>query len=149
MTDRPDDSGSVAPTRTFTQQDMDEFGVASGGTGLIHTEPAYAATTPYGATLVQGVYLLAVIERHLCERVPGWVDGGVLEVRFVAPVTEGTPFTVEIVEAATRADGEPGTWALLGRTTSGPAVVGTARVTRSEPRPLREAPSSGSVDAAN
>lgn len=123
MNHRPADP-AVPPTRTFTQHDMDGFGLASGGTGLIHTEPAYAATTPFGATLVQGVYLLAVIERRLCERVPQWPDGGALEVRFVAPVTEGTPFTVEITESAD----EPGTWELRGSTPSGPAVVGTARV---------------------
>jgi acyl dehydratase len=126
MTGLPDSAGTS--TRTFTQRDMDAFGVASGGTGLIHTEPAYAASTPYGATLVQGVYLLAVIERHLCERVPRWLDGGVLEVRFVAPVTEGVPFTVEIVEDGAGPGCEPGTWAVLGTTPSGPAVVGTARV---------------------
>jgi acyl dehydratase len=128
MTHPFDDSAAVTPTRTFTQRDMDEFGVASGGTGLIHTEPAYAATTPYGATLVQGVYLLAVIERHLSERVPGWVDGGVLEVKFVAPVTEGTPFTVEITATTAGAGGAPEAWNLLGSTPSGPAVVGTARI---------------------
>ncbi|MFR9800906.1 MaoC family dehydratase [Pseudonocardia sp. RS010] len=136
MTDPPGDPAAVPPTRTFTQRDMDEFGVASGGTGLIHTEPAYAATTPYGATLVQGVYLLAVIERHLCEHDPRWAEGGELEVGFVAPVTEGTPFTVEIRETTdatgttdrAEASGRSLTWSVLGTTPSGPAVVGTARV---------------------
>ncbi|WP_214367707.1 MaoC family dehydratase [Pseudonocardia sp. H11422] len=109
-------------TRTFSQQDMDDFGVASGGTGLIHTEPGFAATTPFGKTLVQGVYLLAVIEKELCARVPEWAGAGSLEVRFVAPVTEGTPFTVEITEDGT------GCWSLWAGTPAGPAVVGTARL---------------------
>jgi acyl dehydratase len=108
--------------RTFRQQDMDDFGVASGTTGLIHTEPEFAATTPFGATLVQGVYLLAVIEKELCDRVPEWAVRGSLDVRFVSPVIAGVPFHVEITD-----DGSGG-WLLLGSTPAGPAVVGTARM---------------------
>jgi acyl dehydratase len=111
---------TAARTRTFSQQDMDEFGLASGGTGLIHTEPEYAAATPFGATLVQGIYLLAVIEWQLCELVPQWAAAGGLDVAFVAPVTEGTAFTVQITD-----DGQGG-WTLLGSTPDGPAVVGRA-----------------------
>lgn len=108
-------------TRTFSQQDMDDFGVASGGTGLIHTEPEFAATTPFGKTLVQGVYLLAVIEKQLCAQVPEWSGRGSLEVKFVSPVTEGTPFSVELTE-------RDGGWEILASTPAGPAVVGTARL---------------------
>ncbi|MHA6796934.1 MaoC family dehydratase [Pseudonocardia bannensis] len=108
-------------TRTFSQQDMDDFGVASGGTGLIHTEPEFAAATPFGKTLVQGVYLLAVIEKELYARVPEWAARGSLEVKFVSPVTEGTPFTVEITDV-------DGGWEILAATPAGPAVVGAARL---------------------
>ena len=101
---------------------MDDFGVASGGTGLIHTDPEFAAATPFGATVVQGVYLLAVIEKELCDRIAGWSVRGSVEVRFVSPVLAGTPFSVEITED------EPGTWTLLASTPAGPAVVGTARL---------------------
>lgn len=101
---------------------MDDFGLASGGTGLIHTDPEFAATTAFGATLVQGVYLLAVIEKELSDRVDGWAVRGSVEVKFVSPVLAGTPFSVEITE-----DG-PGTWTLLASTPAGPAVVGTARL---------------------
>jgi acyl dehydratase len=113
--------------RTFSQQDMDDFGVASGGTGLIHTEPEFAATTPFGATLVQGVYLLAVIEKELCDRVSEWAGRGSLDVKFVSPVIAGVPFRVEINE-----DGNGG-WSLLGSTPAGPAVVGTARMRTAVP----------------
>lgn len=108
--------------RTFSQQDMDDFGVASGSTGLIHTEPEFAATTPFGATLVQGIYLLAVIEKELCDRVPEWAGRGSLDVRFVSPVIAGAPFHVEIT------DDRSGGWLLSGSTPAGPAVVGTARM---------------------
>jgi acyl dehydratase len=109
--------------RTFSQQDMDDFGLASGGTGLIHTEPDYAETTPFGATIVQGIYLLAVIEKELCDAVPSWRRGGSIEIKFVSPVTEGTPFSVEVTP-----DGEA-TWTVTARTPDRVAIVGTARVT--------------------
>jgi acyl dehydratase len=113
---------TISQARTFSQQDMDDFGVASGCTGLIHTEPEFAAATPFGATLVQGVYLLAVIEKELCDQVPAWAGRGSIEVRFVSPVTAGAPFRVEITDDGT------GGWSLLANTPAGPAVVGTARL---------------------
>jgi acyl dehydratase len=109
-------------TRTFSQRDMDDFGLASGGTGLIHTEPEYAAGTPFGATIVQGIFLLAVIEKELCERIPQWRSGGSLEAKFVSPVTEGTPFSVEITP-----EGDA-SWSVTARTPTRVAIVATARL---------------------
>lgn len=108
--------------KTFSQLDMDRFGIASGSTGLIHTEPEFAATTPFGATLVQGIYLLAMVERELCLRAPRWAECGTLDVRFMSPVTAGTPFQVELTY------NENDTWSVQGLTPSEPAVIGTARV---------------------
>lgn len=105
--------------RTFTQADMDAFGQASGGTGHIHTDPDYAAGTPFGRTLVQGLFLLAVVERALSEAVAGWSD---LEVKFVAPVRAGDDFRVEVV-----ADEDvPGRWRVEGFVGPEPVLVGTA-----------------------
>lgn len=100
-------------TRSFTQDDMDAFGQVSGATGLIHTEPDYAATTPFGATLVPGILLAAVVAQALPD---GWAA---LDLRFVAPVRAGTPFEVVVTPTA---EG----YAVEGRTPDGPAVVGTA-----------------------
>lgn len=104
-------------TRTITQDDIDAFGTASGGTGLIHTEPGYAATTRFGATLVQGIFLAALVGQELP---PGWT---VLDLRFVAPVRIGTP--IEIV-----LDPERDGIAVEVRTPDGPAVLGTATPAR-------------------
>jgi acyl dehydratase len=82
--------------RVFTQDDVDAFGWLSGGTGHIHTDPEFAAATRFGRPLVQGLYLLAVVERALDEITPDWAD---LRVRFVAPVRVGDEFEVTIVEA--------------------------------------------------
>ncbi|MBW0105972.1 MaoC/PaaZ C-terminal domain-containing protein [Pseudonocardia sp. KRD291] len=100
-------------TRTITQDDIDAFGVLSGGTGLIHTEPDYAASTRFGATLVQGIFLAALVQQELP---PGWTA---LELQFVAPVRVGTP--IEIVLGSDR-----GGLAIEVRTPDGPAVLGSA-----------------------
>lgn len=100
-------------TRSFTQDDMDAFGLVSGATGLIHTEPEYAATTPFGATLVPGILLAALVQQALPD---GW---DAVDLRFVAPVQADTPFEVVITPAG---DG----YAVEGRIPDGPAVVGTA-----------------------
>ena len=100
-------------TVTFTQADLDAFGLASGATGLIHTEPDYAATTPFGATLVPGIALVALVQQAL-------PDGRfALDLRFVAPVRVDTPFEVVLTPAG---DG----YEVEGRTPDGPAVVGSA-----------------------
>lgn len=102
-------------TDGFTQADIDAFGVVSGGTGLIHTEPDFAAGTAFGATLVQGIFLAALVQQALP---PGWTA---LDLRFVSPVRVGTPFEVVLTP-----DGDG--YAIEGRTPDGPAVVGTAGV---------------------
>ena len=103
--------------RLFTQADVDAFGQASGGTGHIHTDPEFAAATRFGRPLVQGLYLLAVVERALDEVTTDWSD---LQVRFVAPVLVGDEFTVTVVEDA------DGTLRVTGVTGEGTALVGTA-----------------------
>ncbi|MFC4003866.1 MaoC family dehydratase [Prauserella oleivorans] len=107
----------------FRQRDMDEFGIASGGTGLIHTEPEYARNTVFGSTVVQGIYLLAVIEKQLCSLAPEWADNGDISVKFVAPVKSGDEFRVEI----TADEDQPGTFTIEARTGERVAVVGVAR----------------------
>ncbi|WP_132431408.1 MaoC family dehydratase [Pseudonocardia endophytica] len=102
--------------RVFTQDDVDAFGRLSGGTGHIHTDPEFAAATRFGRPLVQGLYLLAVVERALDEVTTDWAD---LRVRFVAPVRVGDAFEVTVV------DGDDGTLQVTGSTHE-TALVGTA-----------------------
>lgn len=110
-------------TRVFTQDDVDAFGRLSGGTGHIHTDPEFAAATRFGRPLVQGLYLLAVVEQALDEVTTDWSD---LQVRFVAPVRVGDGFTVTVARDA------DGTLQVTGTTTE-TALVGTAT------RPARDA----------
>jgi acyl dehydratase len=123
-------TATIRPTtlrRTFTQDELDAFGHASGGTGHIHTDPEFAAATPFGRTLVQGLFLLAVVERAIETALPdpavGWAE---LRVIFVAPVGVGDEFRVEV--APGDAPGLVRVEAFAGSTT---ALVGTA-TTREE-----------------
>lgn len=102
--------------RRFTQADVDAFGQVSGGTGHIHTDPEFAAATRFGRPLVQGLFLLGLVERALDETAPGWAD---LQVRFVAPVRVGDEFVVTVAENA------DGTLQVTGSTDE-TTLVGTA-----------------------
>lgn len=75
--------------RTFSQDDLDQFGRISGGDGRIHTDPEYASATRFGHTLTQGMLLVALMERAIAIAVPGRRAGGRLDVTFVAPVGVG------------------------------------------------------------
>ncbi|RZT88873.1 MaoC dehydratase-like protein [Pseudonocardia sediminis] len=99
--------------RILIQDDVDAFGLVSGATGLIHTEPAYAATTRFGATLVPGILLAAIVAQELPS---GWTA---LNLRFVAPVRVGTPFEILVGP-------DKGDLAIEVRTPDGAAVLGTA-----------------------
>ena len=113
--------------RTFTQQDLDDFGSVSGGTGLIHTDPAYAATTRFGRTVVHGLLLLAVIEEVVGRARPDWQGTGEVEVRFVAPV--GTGETVRFLVEPSGPD-----LRIEVSGDAGPVVTGTARPTSASRR---------------
>lgn len=115
---------TTSAVRVFSQDDLDTFGIASAGTGLIHTEPEYARTTPFGATLVQGIFLLAVVERQLCELVPNWAEGGTISVKFVSPVRTGEEFRVQIAPD----QDEPSRLRIEGSVGQRVALTGTARL---------------------
>ncbi|GAA4936772.1 MaoC dehydratase-like protein [Actinomycetospora succinea] len=115
----PADPVLAVVRRTFTQDDIDAFGHVSGGTGHIHTDPEFAAATPFGRTLVQGLYLLALVERAVAEAAPGRHE---VSVRFVAPVGVGDEFRVEVRDHPD----SPGDLAITASVGERTAVVGTA-----------------------
>ncbi|WP_172650804.1 MaoC family dehydratase [Rhodococcus opacus] len=85
--------------RTFVQADLDRFGRISGGDGLIHTDPDYAAATPFGHTLVQGMLLVGLMERAVGTVAPTRRDTR-LDVTFVAPVGPGMVVVIRQVDDA-------------------------------------------------
>lgn len=116
--------------RAISQVDIDRFARASGGTGLIHTDPEYARRTSYGATLVQGIYLFALIEGRLTERHPDWIERGVLDVTFVGPVTADSSVHIAITDDPDDA----GHLHVRASTPDGEAVTGHAWL-RGDPHP--------------
>lgn len=85
---------TVVLTHTFSQDDLDAYGAVSGGNGRIHTDPAYAAETSFGHTLVQGLLLAALVEHAVSLSRPEGRAGTRLDITFVAPVAVGHELTV-------------------------------------------------------
>lgn len=106
--------------RVFQQRDIDEFGRVSGGDGLIHTDPSYAATTTFGQPVVQGLLLLALVEDVLWQALPSWAEAADLDVRFVAPVGVGDAFRVGVIASELR-----GRFRVVGSTDSGDVLIGS------------------------
>ncbi|MGE0215618.1 MaoC family dehydratase [Mycolicibacterium sp.] len=88
--------------RTFDQSDLDAFGAVSGGDGRIHTDPDYAAGTRYGRTLVQGMLLVALMERAVGIALPGRRLDARLDITFVAPVHTGVEIRINVAEKGDR-----------------------------------------------
>jgi acyl dehydratase len=76
-----------------TQADVDHFAAATGNTAPIHTDPEFAATTPYGSTIAFGIQVLAMATMLLGDiwelRATNGVDVGANRVRHLAPVLTG------------------------------------------------------------
>lgn len=85
---------TIVLTHTFSQADLDTYGVLSGGDGRIHTDPDYAAQTPFGHTLVQGLLLATLMEHAVSLARPDSRAGTSLDITFVAPVAVGQKVTI-------------------------------------------------------
>lgn len=66
----------------ISQEQINAFGKIAGTFGRIHTDPVWAATTPLGGVIVQGMLILSPIHDVL-ERIFGdrWVGGGQLSCK--------------------------------------------------------------------
>jgi acyl dehydratase len=84
--------GEELPPRLqqVTQEGINAFHVAFGGSNPIHTDPEAAKNTELGATVQHGVRTLYTVFAMLFERYPlGLARRGALEAKFIAPVTPG------------------------------------------------------------
>jgi len=88
-------SASVAPVvREITQARIDAYASASGDHNPIHTDPAFAAGTPFGGTIAHGMLVLALMGEMMNGAFgPGWRSTGKLKVRFKAPTRPGDTVT--------------------------------------------------------
>lgn len=80
--------GAELPTksRTVTLETLRRYAAASGDHNPIHTDPAFAATTPFERPIAHGMLLLAYIMEMLTTTFgEAWITSGSLKVRFRKP----------------------------------------------------------------
>jgi len=58
-------------TRTLTQDEFNRFADLSGDDNPIHVDPAFAATTRFGATVAHGLFLCTILRGLSDKLVPG------------------------------------------------------------------------------
>ena len=61
----------VVEERMFTQAEFDRFGTLSGDRNPIHVDPAFAAETPFGATVAHGMLLFSALRAMAARTWPG------------------------------------------------------------------------------
>jgi acyl dehydratase len=85
--------------RTITQEQVNQFADLTGDHNPIHLDPAYAAGTPFGGTIVHGYFTLALVVPLMAELVEvtgvrTGVNYGLDKLRFPAPVPVGSRIRV-------------------------------------------------------
>lgn len=86
--------------RTITEADIRTFAELSGDHNPLHTDDAYAATTPFGARVVHGMFIGALVSRLVGMHLPGKRALLVKEsLEFKKPVHIGDTVKVEGVIA--------------------------------------------------
>jgi len=88
-------------TRVVEQGDIGSFVEAVGDYNPVHSDPAYAAGTPFKAPIAPGIYTAGLISAVIGTRLPG--PGAIYlsqSLKFVKPVKAGDTVTarVEVIE---------------------------------------------------
>ncbi|MGI6855110.1 MaoC family dehydratase [Mesorhizobium sp. 1B3] len=100
LTNLPLRRGDVLTRRSpaLTQVAFDIFGEYMGFDAPIHTDPAYAAGTPFSGTFAQGMLLLSFFEPWLRELfgVEAWTERGRLTGKLLSPAFVGETLTLEL-----------------------------------------------------
>jgi len=80
--------------RTVTQRQIDTYsGVRPGS---IHTDPTWAEAKGFSTTIAQGMMSTAYVSALAAATIgQGFIAGGRMDVKFLAPVFEGTTLTVQ------------------------------------------------------
>lgn len=82
-------------SRHVTQEQIDAYALASGDHNPLHTDPAFAATTPLGGTVAHGMLVLAWLSALLTDEFgEAWVARGSFRIRFRAPSRPGDELNV-------------------------------------------------------
>ena len=79
-------AGLPSRSRTVTLETLRSYAAASGDHNPIHTDPDFAATTPFERPIAHGMLLLAyVMEMLITTFGKDWITSGQLKVRFRRP----------------------------------------------------------------
>lgn len=72
--------------RQLSQEMLNRYADASGDHNPIHTDEAFAKTTPMGGTIAHGMLVLSTLSQMMTAAYGDrWLASGTLEVRFRAP----------------------------------------------------------------
>ena len=100
------------PWHTISQREIDLFAEATGDDQWIHTDPARAATGPFGSTIAHGYFTLAMLpalqrELWVLTGLRMGINYGLDKVRFTSPVSVGARvrLRVSVLEVEHRGDG--------------------------------------------
>jgi acyl dehydratase len=92
-------------TRTVSQDDIDRFAAVSGDFNPIHTDPDYAAGTPFRRTIAHGPIALALAAGILGMELPGVGSIAISNViRYRKPIFAGDTVTTRVEVAEINAD---------------------------------------------
>ena len=128
---------SVVASRLVTQEAINAYAVASGDHNPLHTDPAFAATTPLGGAVAHGMLVLAWLSALLTAAYgQDWPAHGSLRIRFRAPAWPGDLLELRATVRAVAASpvGSTATLDLFVANQRGDVVIdGQAAVTTSSP----------------
>ncbi len=85
----------LVAARPVMQEQINAYAVASGDHNPLHTDPAFAATTPLGGTVAHGMLVLGWLSALLTEQFgEQWASNGSFRIRFRAPSRPGDVLAV-------------------------------------------------------
>ena len=85
----------VTMSRQVTQEQINAYALASGDHNPLHTDPAFAASTPLGGTVAHGMLVLAWLSALLTDGFgDDWIARGSFRIRFRAPARPGDALTL-------------------------------------------------------
>jgi len=122
--------------KTVDQAAIDAWGELSGDLNPLHVDPAYAAGTRYGGTILHGHLTIAWLsEWGMREFGADWLRHGALaDLRFRAPLRPGEEYAIIAAPGPDSPDGDAARLSVL-LPDGTPAVTTTARLRAAEGTP--------------
>jgi 3-hydroxybutyryl-CoA dehydratase len=82
--------------RTVTRKTIEDYERVLGIGNPLHTDEAYARTTPFGGLIAHGMMSLGYVSEMMGQAfADGWYEAGELDTTFVGPVRPGDTITTQ------------------------------------------------------